>query len=164
MFTVLMRKVSLISKLVIQFLLLSYSIFLIYGWFLLPGRMQAEPQEQRFYLIPSQTTLKMARQAIRSEDYAPFYWRLFLWNVAGNIAWFLPLGFLLPWEIKRLRRLRNLALFAFLFSLAAESLQYVFAVGIFDIDDVILNTLGAVLGWVGFFYFTERTKRFHGAH
>lgn len=149
---------------IIRFLLLIYFLVLIYGWFLLPNRMQAGPEEQRLYLIPSQTTLKMARQAIQSEDYAHFYWRLFFWNVAGNIAWFLPLGFLLPWEIQRLRRLRNLVLFAFLFSLAAETLQYVFAVGIFDIDDVILNTLGAVLGWVGFYCYTEYTEFFHRAH
>lgn len=159
MFSVLLAMVCSMIHLSIKIALSLYLLILIYGWFLFPNRMLAGPDEQRLYLVPATTTLKMARQAIQSEDYAHVYWRLFIFNVAGNIAWFLPLGFLLPWEIKRLRRLRNLALFAFLFSLAAETLQYVFAVGIFDIDDVILNTLGAVLGWVVFFYFTEYTAR-----
>jgi glycopeptide antibiotics resistance protein len=119
--------------------------------------MQAGPDERRLYLVPATTTLKMARQAIRSEDYAPFYWRLFFFNVAGNIAWFLPLGFLLPWEAQSLRPFRNLVAFAFFFSLAAETLQYAFAVGIFDIDDVILNTSGAALGW-GIFRIIFRNK------
>lgn len=135
-------------KPLIRISLLIYFLILLYGWFLLPGRMQAAKNEQRIFLVPFQTTMEMAHKAITAEKYRPFYQRLFIRNILGNLAWFLPLGFLLPWEVKRLCRLRNLALFAFFFSLAAETLQYVFAVGIFDIDDVILNTLGAVLGWV----------------
>ncbi|MCZ6102992.1 VanZ family protein [Campylobacter ureolyticus] len=36
--------------------------------------------------------------------------------------------------------------FSFLFSLLVESSQFIFKCGIFEIDDLILNTTGAVLG------------------
>lgn len=32
-------------------------------------------------------------------------------------------------------------------SVAIESLQYIFEVGVADVDDVILNTIGACLGY-----------------
>jgi len=35
-------------------------------------------------------------------------------------------------------------------SLTAEAIQYTFQVGVLDVDDVILNTLGGFLGYCGF--------------
>lgn len=60
------------------------------------------------------------------------------------------LGFLLPSRIpkKQISFIRVL-LVAFLFSVSIETLQYITGRGITEVDDVINNTLGGVLGWCG---------------
>ena len=63
-------------------------------------------------------------------------------NLAGNIGLFIPYGFLLPGTVSRFRNIRNtlvLCLATFVFSgiiqlLTGRSM---------DVDDVILNCLGA---------------------
>lgn len=71
---------------------------------------------------------------------------LFWLNIAGNIAAFLPMGLLVALLAPR----KPYGLFAiaavYVASTVAEVLQYVFNVGSFDIDDVILNTIGGLIG------------------
>jgi len=73
-------------------------------------------------------------------------------NTLGNIALFLPLGFLLPLTFARLRSLTRVLAIAFCLSLSIETIQFFLRfVGndrAVDIDDVLLNTLGACLGFV----------------
>jgi hypothetical protein len=70
--------------------------------------------------------------------------RLGLFNVVGNVAMFVPVGWLLAVLVGRRRVLR--ALFACVgLSMAIEVTQ-LFVGRFSDIDDVILNTTGAVLG------------------
>lgn len=73
---------------------------------------------------------------------------LFLINIGGNVAAFLPFGFFLPIISRRSRKWYNTCMLGFGFSLMLETLQLIFMVGSFDVDDMILNTLGAVLGYV----------------
>jgi len=68
--------------------------------------------------------------------------RLFL----GNIGWFVPFGFLLPVLLKK-ERFWKVAAFGFCFSFTIETLQYIFRKGVAELDDLILNTLGAVIGY-----------------
>lgn len=77
------------------------------------------------------------------------YW-LILKNVFGNVALFLPLGFLMPLVLKRMRSFLKTAATGFLISFTIEVLQYEFAERIFDIDDIFLNGIGAVLGYMIF--------------
>ncbi|WP_010632056.1 VanZ family protein [Sporolactobacillus vineae] len=91
------------------------------------------------------TLSKSIRLMLRSGDSL-----LILKNVAGNVALFLPLGLLLPALLRgRFRFLKTVAS-GFLFSLAIELVQYFIASRIFDIDDLLLNTLGALTGAVVF--------------
>ena len=120
--------------------------------------MHAINGEQRVFLYPFQTTISMTTEAIHAKKDQGHLWRTLIWNVVGNIVWFFPLGFLLPWEIRKARKLRNLAGMAFLLSLMAETLQYIFEVGIFDIDDIIWNTFGALLGF-SIFHFLKAKPR-----
>jgi glycopeptide antibiotics resistance protein len=73
-------------------------------------------------------------------------------NTLGNIALFLPLGILLPLIFTRLRSWQRMIAIAFLLSLSIETIQFMLRfIGsprAVDIDDVILNTCGAWLGWV----------------
>lgn len=68
-------------------------------------------------------------------------------NILGNIFAFSPLGFLLPLLFKKFYRLKSIFLTSFAISLFIEIIQLVFYLGSTDIDDLILNTLGSLLGF-----------------
>ncbi len=72
----------------------------------------------------------------------------FLLNVVGNVAAFVPCGFFLPIVSRRSRKWYNTFLLCFLLSLCIETTQLVFRVGSFDVDDLLLNTLGGALGYL----------------
>ena len=65
-------------------------------------------------------------------------------NLVGNIVLFIPFGFLLPLCMKQGC---NFFLNAFLFVLGIEVFQLFSAFGAFDVDDILLNCLGAVMGY-----------------
>ncbi len=68
-------------------------------------------------------------------------------NLAGNVLLFLPLGFLLPWVWRGMRRWRRTLAAAFLCSAGIELFQLFSAFGAFDVDDLLLNCAGAMLGF-----------------
>ncbi len=82
-------------------------------------------------------------------------------NIFGNILMFMPIGFLIPLAFPKQRHLWSMALWGLITSLLIEFTQ-LFIIRGTDIDDVILNTLGAILGYVVFrvFYlcFKKRIK------
>lgn len=88
---------------------------------------------------------KSIRLMLRSGDMV-----LILKNVAGNVALFVPLGLLLPALLPGRFRFLKTAAAGFLFSLSIELIQYFFAARIFDIDDLLLNTIGAAAGAIVF--------------
>lgn len=83
-----------------------------------------------------------------------FMIKLIVRNVGGNILMFMPLGFLVPLLWKACKRLKNILMIGFIVSLSIESLQFVenlLRVGlgrITDIDDVICNVFGTLLGYL----------------
>ena len=74
--------------------------------------------------------------------------KAFLLNVFGNVIGFMPCGFFLPVISRRSRKWYNTFLLSFLLSLTIETIQLVFKVGSFDVDDLFLNTLGGILGFI----------------
>jgi len=72
-------------------------------------------------------------------------WSIAMLNLVGNIALFVPVGFLIPLVFRRLNWPVAL-LSAVAVGLSIETAQVILHVGIFDIDDVILNALGVVIG------------------
>lgn len=86
-------------------------------------------------------------------------------NLFGNIFIFIPLGFFEPMASKR-RSFLGTIVDGFLLSLVVEVFQLISKVGRFDVDDLILNTLGVVIGYIIFLicnairrnYGTKRTK------
>ena len=63
----------------------------------------------------------------------------------GNIAIFIPLGIYIPLLINKKSIFTNSAIVA-LISLCVEIVQYILAIGTADVDDIILNTIGGLLG------------------
>jgi glycopeptide antibiotics resistance protein len=65
----------------------------------------------------------------------------------------MPLGFLAPIVSERARTLSRLIVLGVVVALAIESIQFLVILGLgnvaraVDVDDVILNTIGAVIGW-----------------
>lgn len=72
----------------------------------------------------------------------------FVVNILGNILAFTPFGFLLPMLSAKYRQFFFVAFLSLLFSLLVETIQMLFRVGIFDVDDLFLNTIGGILGYV----------------
>ncbi|TKD69384.1 VanZ family protein [Pseudalkalibacillus hwajinpoensis] len=83
-----------------------------------------------------------------------FMLKLIVKNVGGNILLLMPLGFFAPMLLDMYKRLKNTLLLGLLVSLSIECLQFVellLGIGmgrVVDIDDVICNVLGTVLGFL----------------
>ena len=79
-----------------------------------------------------------------------------LMNTFGNLALFLPFGILLPLSGQRFRTLKRVLLIALCLSVSIETIQFVLRFfgnpRAVDIDDVILNTAGACLGFAVYKY------------
>lgn len=106
--------------------------------------------------IPVTSTLDMIKDVTDTAlvENAPGneVWLYLCANIAGNILMFGPLGFFLPLLWKCFRKLSKTVLFGFLVSLAIECSQLFLARGT-DIDDLILNTSGVMLGYLVFAIF-----------
>ncbi|MYL41207.1 VanZ family protein [Virgibacillus salexigens] len=85
-------------------------------------------------------------------------------NVWGNILIFIPAGiyFML---LRKTRSTLGVFLTIIVMSVAVEIIQYTFAIGATDIDDVILNSFGGLLGIILFYLImlfvksTEKAKK-----
>ncbi len=70
----------------------------------------------------------------------------FFKNLACNIIMFMPYGFLVPLFSKR-KKWWQVLLFGIILSVLIEVLQGLLGIGISDIDDVILNSFGLLIGF-----------------
>ena len=118
-------------------LLLGYVLF--YGsWF---GR--EDHAEYRYNLTLFQEIGRYYKVGLRTGS-----WNLFLWNVVGNVCVFLPLGIFVPKLFKRCRTVLFVTILSLELSILAEVIQLLTRVGSFDVDDLLLNTLGGILGYL----------------
>ena len=70
-------------------------------------------------------------------------------NLFGNVIIFIPFGFFLPMASKYRSCLATL-FWSFGLSLCVEIFQLLTKVGSFDVDDILLNTIGGVAGHIIF--------------
>lgn len=103
---------------------------------------------QPFYnLIPFDTIGFMLK--------GPDHFNAFL-NIAGNIALFGPFGFLIPHLFKKLNRASRIIPLGFAVTFIVESCQFLISYTLniffrsFDVDDLMLNTLGVIIGFMFF--------------
>ena len=66
-------------------------------------------------------------------------------NLIGNTLLFAPAGILLPCTFQRLYRFKNFLITLLFILVSVEIVQLLTQSGSFDIDDIILNSIGAVL-------------------
>ena len=137
---------------VYQVLFWGYTTVLIWELFL--GKYRPHGGPRRYSLAPLKTI------AGYIENYESFGVSIILINLAGNIVAFMPLGFLLPLVFKSTGSLIVITRITLLTSITAEICQYIFNVGCLDIDDVLLNTIGGVLGYLIYILVGIRNKPF----
>ena len=89
-------------------------------------------------------------------------WQPFWINVVGNILVFIPFGYGIPFLFRKCRNVMLVTLLTFQFSMTVELIQLISKVGSFDVDDLLLNTLGGVIGGLMArrknYKFTERSQ------
>ncbi|WP_322922437.1 VanZ family protein [Paenibacillus campi] len=122
-------------------LVIGYTLLLLYWMFFGFGRHAPdEDTPYRYNLIPLRTIADFATMRIGTV--------MDQWiNVLGNIAVFVPFGLFIP-LVRSVRLLPFAGGFA-LFILLLEILQFITRRGTFDVDDIMLNTIGACLGYAG---------------
>ena len=69
---------------------------------------------------------------------------VFIYLFVGNIIWFVPFGFYICGILQN--PLLRTVWAGFLFSLFIEIMQYVLGTGITETDDLLLNTVGCLIG------------------
>ena len=82
-------------------------------------------------------------------------WQEFLWIgyvswscVILNILLFVPLGYLLPLSIKKTDKWYLILAIGIVFSAIIETTQLISHRGWFDVDDIIHNGVGTIIGWL----------------
>ncbi len=70
-------------------------------------------------------------------------------NLAGNVIVFMPFGFLMSMA-SQYRSFLSTTFYSFVLSLVVELSQLLMKVGAFDVDDLLLNTVGGMLGYICF--------------
>ena len=68
-------------------------------------------------------------------------------NLLGNLIMFLPMGIYLPYYIKKINKVGGFTILMIILLFIIEVIQVVTKRGSFDIDDFILNMLGALIGF-----------------
>ena len=67
-------------------------------------------------------------------------------NLCGNLILFAPLGFFVPILFEdKIKNTKQFILMIIVVTISVEALQFISYTGSTDIDDIILNTIGAVI-------------------
>ncbi len=72
---------------------------------------------------------------------------LFFINIFGNLIMLMPLSFFVPTLIPKINTFLRFLFFVIAISLCIEILQILFLTGSCDVDDVMLNVLGAAISY-----------------
>ncbi len=127
---------------IIALLVLALYLLVLVGLTMLPHPRQSV---QRVNLIPLTSILMGIRRG---------GW-LFNVNVLGNIAAFAPLGLLVPLVSRRLTVPTAVLCSSLAISASIEIAQWLFARRVADVDDIILNMVGAFVGYGCYVLFAQ---------
>jgi glycopeptide antibiotics resistance protein len=135
--------------------LLPWILFVLYCAWMLLLLFDREQTEQSMNLEPLHTILLFVRVLLY--DPSDYNIRLAIVNLFGNIIMFIPLGYFLPRLWKGLRKWWRTWLMTLVIMTAVELAQYFTLRGTCDVDDLILNLLGAAIGY-GFFCIRKKDR------
>ena len=126
----------MIFRKIYRIFIFPYTIFLLYLMFLGFGREQHEANIVR--LLPLISTILFVQNTTS--------WESIIINLFGNIIMFIPFGFL-GWLNTKYFSFKKLIVGFLSVLIIVDALQYLTRLGVFDIDDLALNSLGV---WIGF--------------
>ncbi|MBB6454943.1 glycopeptide antibiotics resistance protein [Salirhabdus euzebyi] len=126
-----------------------YTSLLIYWMFFGFSRIPSEEYKYNF------TPFSTIKNYFTYFSHFPFL--TWIINIGGNIVVFIPFGIFLPCLFIKLRNVLSFLVVFLLGITILETSQLYFRVGSFDVDDIILNSVGALIGFVVYFIF-RRTK------
>lgn len=122
-----------------------YIIFFMYlclmFWEVFMGSYRSHSQVRQYNLYPFATIREFI---VHSSKYS---FNVIFINLAANIITFMPLGFFITLILRKKIKLMNTASICVFIIICIEIVQFILNVGVLDIDDVILNTMGCVLGF-----------------
>lgn len=135
------KRIRIISWIlfIIYVMLLAYFLFFSEAY----GRTGFETREYRY-------NLELFREIKRFWRYREQLGMISFLNLAGNVIGFIPFGFILPVLSRKHLGAILVTLGGFSFSLWVETMQLILKVGSFDVDDLLLNTIGVVIGYILF--------------
>lgn len=122
-----------------KIIILPYTLFFLYLMFFGFGRTQFESHIVR--LIPVVSTYKFVEKSLLWSNFESL-----LINIVGNIVMFMPFGFL-GWIFPKFNNLKTLIISFLSVLIVVEALQYFSRLGVFDVDDIMLNSLGVCVGF-----------------
>lgn len=122
-----------------------YCFVLVYVLFLSRGTRDgftfAEYMRRFTNFIPFKTIVEYVQR------YIDGYRNLSVLNLLGNFVLFMPMGVLLPCVIRKLDRFWKVTLTVLGMVVMVEIVQGILRVGSVDIDDVLFNVVGAMIGY-----------------
>ena len=134
-----------IARPVLWTVFIFYCFILVYVLFLSRGTRvgftYAEYMRRFTNFIPFKTIIEYVQR------YAHGYWYLSTVNLLGNLALFVPMGMALPCLFKKLNRFWKVILTVLGMVVLVEIVQGILRVGSVDIDDVLFNVIGAMIGY-----------------
>jgi glycopeptide antibiotics resistance protein len=130
---------TLIKQKLVKAIFYGYLLLLLYWMFL--GFSRVTNEEYMYNFTPFSTL----RNYIVYYDHFPFM--TWIINMAGNIGVFIPFGLLLPAIYPLLKKFIPFVTVFIVGITCIEFLQMISKRGSFDVDDIILNTIGAIIGF-----------------
>jgi glycopeptide antibiotics resistance protein len=80
-------------------------------------------------------------------------------NLVGNVVAFMPFGMLIRWARNKKTGVLTAFVYSMLFSCIIEVAQLVTKLGVFDVDDIIMNTIGGMIGYLVYVILAVYDKR-----
>lgn len=142
-------------KAVMKLLFIIYMCVLVYVVFFAEA-MGRTPQDGYVYNLTPLKEIKRFMKYIWDNDALGRAARL---NIFGNIIAFIPFGIYLPYTSESKLGFISTVLYTFSLSLTIELVQLITKVGSCDVDDIILNALGGVIGYILWYIYTKLKKK-----
>ena len=142
-------------KAVMKLLFIIYMCVLVYVVFFAEA-MGRTPQDGYVYNLTPLKEIKRFMKYIWDNDALG---RAAGLNIFGNIIAFIPFGIYLPYTSESKLGFISTFLYTFSLSLTIELVQLITKVGSCDVDDIILNALGGVIGYILWYIYTKLRKK-----
>lgn len=86
---------------------------------------------------------------------------IFLKNILGNVVGFIPMGAFWPYVFPKMKNPVLVVLICFEWSLVIECTQLFFRTGSYDVDDLLLNTSGGLIGYLCYVVWSAVWRKIH---